>query len=119
MTKVMRTGWVVMGAVCLFLVLVSWAQESPAKLNRYVLKVAFDPEDRTISGTATVDYTNDSVTELSSLYFLLMPNYSRAPNPQLAPAVLDSAYWSGFDPAWTRIFSVKTPDGATLDFALE
>lgn len=119
MTKTMRTGWVVFGAVCLLLVLVSWAQESPAKLDRYVLKVALDHEDRTISGTATIDYTNDSATALSNLYFLLMPNYSREPNPHLAPAVLDSSYGSGFDPAWMKIFTVRTIAGATLAFSLE
>jgi hypothetical protein len=117
MTQAVRIGWGVVGAIGLVLAVVSWAQESPA--DRYFLKVTLDPEGRTISGTATIDYTNDSATELSHLYFLLMPNYSREPNPHLAPAVLDSSYWSGFDPAWTRVFSVKTPDGATLDFALE
>jgi hypothetical protein len=93
------------------------AQESPS--DRYVLNVSLDPEDRVISGTATIDYTNDSAVPLSALYFLLMPNYSREPNPHLAPAVLDSSYWSGFDPAWMKVFSVKTPDGQALGFALE
>jgi hypothetical protein len=93
------------------------AQESP--FDRYVLNVSLDPEDRVISGTATIDYTNDSAVLLSALYFLLMPNYSREPNPHLAPAVLDSSYWSGFDPAWMKVFSVKTPDGQALGFALE
>lgn len=119
MTKVVRAGWVVFGAVCLVFVLVSWAQENPAKPDRYVLKVTLDPEDRTISGTATIDYTNDAATELSNLYFLLMPNYSREPNPHLAPAVLDSSYWSGFDPAWMKVFTVRTLTGATLAFTLE
>ncbi len=87
--------------------------------TRYVLNVSLDSEDRLISGTATIEYRNDSQTALSALYFLLMPNYSREPNPHLAPAVLDSSYWSGFDPAWMRVFSVKTPQGDALNFALE
>ncbi len=95
----------------------AWAQQ--AHQDRYLLKVSLDSEGRVITGTATVDYTNDSSTALSNLYFLLMPNYSREPNPHLAPAVLDSSYWSGFDPAWTKVFSVKTPDGQALEFALE
>lgn len=116
MTRAIRRVWVVMWGV-VFAVSLAWAQQ--AQHDRYLVQVSLDPEDRLISGTATIDYTNDSQTALSALYFLLMPNYSREPNPHLAPAVLDSAYWSGFDPAWTKVFSVKTPDGTALRFALE
>jgi hypothetical protein len=116
MTRAIQiVGGVLWGAV--LFVSLAWAQQ--AHQDRYLLKVSLDPEGRVITGTATVDYTNDSSTALSNLYFLLMPNYSRQPNPHLAPAVLDSSYWSGFDPAWTKIFSVKTPDGQALEFALE
>ncbi len=95
----------------------TWAQE--AQPDRYLLRVSLDTEDRVISGTATIEYTNDSQASIPALYFLLMPNYSREPNPHLAPAVLDSSYWNGFDPAWTKVFSVKTPEGQALEFALE
>lgn len=116
MTRAIR---IVVGAVWAAGLLVSavWGQQ--AHHDRYLLKVSLDPEDRVISGTATVEYTNDSATALPHLYFLLMPNYSREPNPHLAPAVLDSSYWNGFDPAWTKVFSVKTPEGQALEFALE
>ncbi len=114
MTKIFR---IVLLAVWVGTTALTWAQE--ASPDRYLLKVSLDPEDRVISGTATIDYTNDSQTPISALYFLLMPNYSREPNPHLAPAVLDSSYWSGFDPAWMKVFSVKTLDGTALDFTLE
>lgn len=114
MTKVFR---IVLLAVWAGAVALTWAQEVPP--DRYLLKVSLDPEDRVISGTATIDYTNNSQVSTPALYFLLMPNYSREPNPHLAPAVLDSSYWGGFDPAWMKVFSVTTLDGTTLDFALE
>lgn len=111
------TRRIVLLAVWLGTVVLTWAQE--AHPDRYVLKVSLDPEDRVISGTATIDYTNDSHLSIPALYFLLMPNYGREPNPHLAPAVLDSSYWSGFDPAWMKVFSVQTPEGMKLEFALE
>lgn len=116
MTRATQIVGVVLWGVAVSLLTVS-AQE--AQHDRYVLKVSLDSEDRLISGTATIDYTNDSQTALAALYFLVMPNYSREPNPHLDPAVLDSAYWSGFDPAWTKIFTVRTITGASLSFALE
>lgn len=118
MTKAVRSTWVVLWAV-LVCISASWAQEEPMKPDRYTLKVTLDPEDRVISGTATVEYTNDAASPLPALYFLLMPNYSREPNPQLAPAVLDGSYWSGFDPAWTKIHQIETSDGSPLEFELE
>lgn len=116
----MRTIRIVVGiALCVVAVALSALPAQEVQQDRYVLKVSLDSEDRLIFGTATIDYTNDSSTALSALYFLLMPNYSREPNPHLAPAVLDSSYWSGFDPAWTKVFSVKTLDANALEFALE
>ncbi|MDW8111389.1 MAG: M1 family aminopeptidase [Candidatus Bipolaricaulota bacterium] len=89
------------------------------ELPRYLLKVQLDPHERLLFGTATVDYHNDSSESLSSVYFLLFPNYAREPNPHLDPAVTDGSYWYGFDPAKLEINSVKSAEGADLPFALE
>lgn len=117
-TKAIRSTWVVLWAV-LVCISVSWAQEEGAHPDRYSLKVTLDPEGRVISGTAAVAYTNDSASPLPALYFLLMPNYSRQPNPYLAPAVLDGSYWDGFEPAWMEVHHVETSDGSPLQFELE
>ncbi len=118
MTKAVRSTWGVLWAV-LVCISASWAQAEHMKPDRYFLQVTLDPEGRVISGTAAVEYTNDSALPLPALYFLLMPNYSREPNPYLAPAVLDGSYWNGFEPAWMEVHQVETSDGTPLQFGLE
>lgn len=95
------------------------ATVSAHQAQRYLLQVQLDPQERLLFGTATVDYRNDSQDSLSSVYFLLFPNYAREPNPHLDPSLIDSSYWYGFDPAKLEINSVKSAAGTELSFVLE
>jgi len=94
-----------------------WAQSQPA-YSHYTIEVTFDPERHTLSGRQTVEYLNDSDESLSAVYFLLLPNYDREPNPYLDPAHLDAAYPEGFDPAWMGIHSVTDGEGNPLSYKL-
>ncbi len=90
-----------------------------AEAPRYLLRVQLDPQARTLFGTATIDYRNDSPEALTYLYFLLFPNYGREPNPHLHPTVTDQAYWHGFEPTKLEINSVQSAEGTALKFHLE
>jgi len=56
---------------------------------------------------------------LSSLYFLLLPNFGREWNPYLDRSWIDQQYWNGFDPSWMEIAAVTTPAGEELPYSLE
>lgn len=87
--------------------------------SRYDITVKLDTRVHTLSGSALVEYVNDSDKPLSSLYFFLWANFDREKNPYVDEALIDKGYWNGFDPAWTKIASVTTEDGRTLQWRLE
>jgi hypothetical protein len=93
------------------------AQAQPA-YSHYTIEVTFDPQSHTLSGRQTIEYLNDSDYTLSAVYFLLLPNYDREPNPYLDPGLLDALYPEGFDPAWMRIDSITDGEGNALSYEL-
>lgn len=95
---------------------VTFAQES--EYTHYTITATFDPYRHTISGQEIVDYINDSAETLSAVYFWLLPNYDRKPNPYLDPSHLDALYPQGFDPAWMKIRSVTDAEGDALSYEL-
>jgi hypothetical protein len=67
------------------------------------LDVRYNPDERTIQGH--VDVTVPSPTE--TVYFALLPNAAREPNPFVSKRMLDSSYPFGFEPARLDVESVK------------
>ncbi len=66
-------------------------------------EVKLDPEARTISGTEDITFTPTD----PHLYFLLLANLDREPNPYLSPRVIDQSYPHGFEPSTTTIEKVE------------
>ncbi len=87
--------------------------------SRYKIDVAFDPAQRTLAGSLVLDYLNDTGQTLETVTFWLLGNLARQPNPYRHPAYLDKTYPNGFDPTWTKIFSVTDSQGQPLRFRLE
>ncbi len=102
----------------IILLLAAPAQAEEGPYSKYGLEVKLDPEAHTISGFEQVEYYNGSQTPLSSLYFLLLPNFGRERNPYRDSSYIDGQYWNGFDPSWTRIEAVTTPEGEELEYEL-
>lgn len=96
------------------------AQDVPENgLHRYEIIVSLDPEMHTLTGTQTIDYINDTGAPLSAVYFALIANMGREPNPYLHPALLDARFIYGFDPTWTVIHSVTDAAGEPLPYRLD
>lgn len=87
--------------------------------SHYALEVALSPNRHRLEGRLTIDYVNDSAEAIPAVFFLLLPNYDREPNPYLDPLVRDSGYPQGFDPASLRILSVTDAQGAKLRYELQ
>lgn len=98
---------------------VVFGQGSSDEWSRYDITVQLDTKAHTLSGFAVIEYVNDSDRALDSFYFFLWANFDRERNPYVDEIVLDDDYWNGFDPAWTKIASVTTEDGRTLNWRLE
>lgn len=105
----------IIGWVCSTWV-IGLAQED---FSRYKINVAFDPAQRTLSGSLVLDYLNDTGQTLETVTFWLLGNLARKPNPYRHPAHLDKIYPNGFDPTWTKILSVTDQQGQPLPFRLE
>lgn len=81
------------------------------------LDVRYDPDERMIDGH--LDITLPSPAE--TVYFFLLPNLAREPNPHLSQRVIDSTYPFGFDPSSLDIVSVnaiQSPSETPLSFRL-
>lgn len=113
----MRRLWIAL--LCALILLAVPAAAQPEAYSSYTIEATFDPNRHTISGRETVAYLNDSDETLSALYFLLLPNYDRRPNPHLDPSYIDGIYPDGFDPAWTRIRAVTDVEGTPLRYELQ
>lgn len=87
--------------------------------SRYKINVAFDPTQRTLSGSLVLDYLNDTGQTLEAVTFWLLGNLTCEPNPYRHPAYLDKIYPNGFDPTWTKILSATDQQGQPLPFQLE
>lgn len=91
----------------------------PARAEeRYTLKVRLDPEGHILTGSQRVEYHNGSQRALDSLYFILLPNFSREKNPYLDGSYIDQEYWEGFDPSWMEIERVAMAGGGELPYEL-
>lgn len=93
--------------------------QAPDEWGRYDITVKLDTKAHTLSGSALVEYLNDSDQSLNSLYFILWANFDREKNPYVDEALIDEDYWRGFDSTWTKIASVTTEDGKALSWRLE
>jgi hypothetical protein len=81
------------------------------------LDVRYDPDERKIQGH--LDVTVPSPTE--TVYFALLPNAAREPNPFVSKRMLDSSYPFGFEPARLDVESVKLVESqgeTTLSYRL-
>jgi hypothetical protein len=86
--------------------------------SHYTIEATFDPQRHTLSGQQTVEYVNDSDKSLDAIYFELLPNYEREPNPHLDPSHGDASYPQGFDPAYLRVHTVTDIAGNPLPYEL-
>ena len=71
------------------------------------LAVSYDAAAREVHGTLTVSFESAPGT----VYFLLLPNLDRAPNPYLSPRSIDAAYPEGFSPSGLDVLSVSCGEG--------
>ncbi len=97
----------------------AWVGLAQDDFSRYKINVAFDPTQRTLSGSLVLDYLNDTGQTLEAITFWLLGNLNREPNPYRHPAYLDKTYPNGFDPTWTKILSVTDQQGQPLPFRME
>jgi len=107
----MRTRCVL--AALLLLIPFVAAAETP----RQHLKIDFDPIERTLRGHLEITLTPGSDT----IYFGLLPNFGREPNPNLAPRILDGTYPFGFEPSSLDVESVtlvQSPSQTALAYRL-
>ena len=112
----MKRRWILL---IYLLSVLSWASMiamAEPLYSHYALEVTFNPNQHTLSGDETVEYVNDSNDSLSAIYFLLLPNYNREPNPYLDPSQLDAVYPGGFDPASMKIQAVNDEAGNPLTY---
>ena len=94
-----------------FCALIAVAQNIPAQS----IDITYDPTERTLRGTLEVTLSDAPET----VYFLLLPNLSREPNPHLSKRIQDSSYPFGFEPASLDVETVvQSPSGAALSFRL-
>ena len=68
---------------------------------------AYDASRRELRGTLTVTFEAAPDT----VYFLLLPNLDRKPNPFLSPRSVDAAYPKGFTPSGLDVVSVASVVG--------
>jgi len=66
------------------------------------LTVAYDAERHEMRGTLDVSFESAPGT----VYFLLLPNLDRKPNPYLSPRSIDAAYPAGFSPSGLDVVRV-------------
>jgi hypothetical protein len=100
----MRRGWV-LGVVALGLFLGLAARGTPVPAQR--VDATYDASRRELRGTLTVTFE----TAPDTVYFLLLPNLDREPNPFLSPRSMDAAYPKGFTPSGLDVLSVTSVVG--------
>lgn len=86
--------------------------------NQYKIEATFDPNNQVIHATQTIAYINDSKESLNAVFFFLLPNYDRQPNPYLDPSELDAGYPDGFDPSWLKIEAATDAENKPLQYNL-
>lgn len=97
-------------------ILVLWVAVTAEALE-IGIEVSFDPKGHELFGTQSLRVEEGE----SELWFALLANLGRSPNPYVSPLVTDSTYVAGFDPAWTKIEGVTWvgPSGErALDYEL-
>ncbi|MEN6370365.1 MAG: M1 family aminopeptidase [Thermotogota bacterium] len=70
------------------------------------LTVAYDATRREMHGTLDVAFESAPGT----IYFLLLPNLDRTPNPYLSPRSIDTTYPNGFSPSGLDVVAVTCGD---------
>jgi len=73
-------------------------------LNKYVINVDFNPEEKTYKATQEVTYVNNENIELKEVYFHIYPNTFKT--KETAPFLFDSfdeAYPKGFQPGFIEM----------------
>jgi len=104
---------------CAFALILFWsfcalfaaAQSVPTQ----TIDVTYDPAEQILRGTLDVTLSDAPET----VYFLLLPNLGREPNPHLSRRIQDDAYPFGFEPSSLDVVTVvQSPSGAPLSFRL-
>jgi hypothetical protein len=84
------------------------------KVNKYIIDVEFNPEDKAYSAEQTVFYINNEEVDLDKIYFHIYPNAFR--EKDTAPFLFDSyedAYPYGFKPGYIEIYEISV-DGKKI-----
>ena len=82
--------------------------------RRYEIKGKLDPTTQTLNGNLKISFKNDLDRQVKQVLFLVRPNLSRQKNPYLSDLNINAQYPQGFNPAWTRIKSVKSHQGKSV-----
>jgi len=84
------------------------------EINRYVMDVLFNPDNKTYQVNQEVLYVNNSKAKLSKVYFHLYPNaYKKL---ETAPILFQREVLSkGYAPGYIEIEEIKV-DGKQVDF---
>lgn len=92
------------------------APESQSQLSRYELFVIYDADNRTLTGTAELDYFNDTQNELSDLKFNLYGNAYRegALYAPVSATYETAAYYGGKSYGGMEITNVENCAGWTI-----
>ncbi|MCI2426318.1 hypothetical protein LM597_02750 [Candidatus Acetothermia bacterium] len=85
-----------------------------APLSIYEIVADLCVVDHRLTGQQRLTVTNTFGEELSSLFMLLLPNFSREKNPYLGPRAIDATFVRGFDPSYMEIDSVIHLDDGLL-----
>lgn len=91
-------------ACCCMLTLVASGSAAPLQIE-----ASFRPDAHVVAGTMRIEVEGPS----EDVWFALLANLGRTPNPYVSPLLRDGSYVAGFDPAWTEVERVtrSTPDG--------
>lgn len=77
-------------------------------INKYVLDIEFDPDEKTYIGKQITTYVNNTGKELDTIYFHTYPNaFNRKETAPFLGEDLDGAYPSGFEPGYIKISKLK------------
>ncbi|MGD9675580.1 MAG: M1 family aminopeptidase [Candidatus Bipolaricaulia bacterium] len=98
----MRTGL----ALALSLALLGGAAAYGGSIPSQRVEATYHADHHELSGTLEITFAEAPGT----VYFLLLPNLDREPNPYLSPRAIDAVYPEGFTPSGLDVFAVNAVD---------
>ncbi|MCU0722491.1 MAG: hypothetical protein MUC63_02550, partial [Planctomycetes bacterium] len=85
--------------------------EGDAAVPRIRVRARFDPDRRSVSGTAEFSFVNRCARPLDAVLLHAYPNRFLEPNPALNDVTFPWSYPRSFDPGWMELPRLSTPPG--------